>query len=73
MAPTSRSNGCPACGSPLVAIDLPAAGSVLTMRSCGRCEGRWWSRNGEVAELRQVLASVAATRRERRQLVALPG
>jgi Zn-finger nucleic acid-binding protein len=55
---------CPRCSSPLVEIRLAAAASDLVMRSCARCDGRWWSRDGESADLQAVLGSVAQLSRK---------
>ncbi len=55
---------CPRCAAPLVEIRLAAAGSALIMRSCSRCDGRWWSRDGETADLQAVLGSVAQLSRK---------
>ena len=54
---------CPTCGtSNVVAIDLRMAERQVTMRSCGRCDRRWWASEGEKIELPGVL-ELAATRR----------
>ena len=50
---------CPRCSAPLVQIRLASDGSDLVMRSCSRCDGRWWSRDGETADLGDVLGRVA--------------
>jgi hypothetical protein len=55
---------CPRCAAPLVEIRLAAAASNLVMRSCARCDGRWWSRDGEAADLADVLGSVAQLSRK---------
>jgi hypothetical protein len=47
---------CPRCNAPIVEIRLPAN---LVLHSCSNCEGRFWSREGESADLGDVLASVA--------------
>jgi Zn-finger nucleic acid-binding protein len=55
---------CPRCAAPLVEIRLAAAATDLVMRSCSRCDGRWWSRDGESADLSAVLGSVAQLSRK---------
>jgi len=57
-------SSCPRCAAPLVEIRLAAAASNLVMRSCSRCDGRWWSRDGESADLHEVLGSVAQLSRK---------
>ena len=60
----SRSSAtCPTCSSTLVEIQL--AGD-LTMRSCSRCERRWWQQGAGEAELTEVLAAVAVSGGKRR-------
>ena len=49
--------GCPCCDAPLVEINL---GGELQLRSCSRCDQRWWSRGETPARLDQVLSTVAA-------------
>jgi hypothetical protein len=47
---------CPSCLAPLVEIRL---GAELTLRSCSRCDSRFWSRGDEVTDLDGVLSVVA--------------
>jgi Zn-finger nucleic acid-binding protein len=54
---------CPICASPLVSIRLS---DQLAMRSCSRCERRWWRRGGDDAPLTSVLADVSILGRRRR-------
>lgn len=52
---------CPACRSTdLVEIHLRPRGELVTMRSCSRCESRWWHKGGELVSLPSVLEIVAA-------------
>lgn len=47
---------CPSCLAPLVEIRL---GAELTLRSCSRCDSRFWSRGAEATDLDGVLSVVA--------------
>jgi DNA polymerase III alpha subunit (gram-positive type) len=48
---------CPRCKvSQLVEISVHMAGRDVTMRSCSRCDTRWWDSEGERLELPGVLA-----------------
>ena len=49
---------CPICAATLVEITLSGD---LTMRSCSRCERRWWQQGDDAAGLSDVLSVVAAT------------
>lgn len=52
---------CPTCrATTLVGIDLQIKGERVTMRSCARCELRWWEKDGERLALPSVLEFVAA-------------
>jgi hypothetical protein len=53
-------HSCPSCLAPLVEIRL---GAELTLRSCSRCDSRFWSRNDEAIDLDGVLGAVAETGR----------
>ena len=46
---------CPACHGPLVSITLPVEGHQLEMRSCSRCDMRFWRESGEDVDLAAVL------------------
>jgi hypothetical protein len=46
---------CPRCDAPLVEI---AVSPALVLRSCAKCEARWWVRDGSPAGLDDVLAAV---------------
>jgi hypothetical protein len=56
-------HSCPSCLAPLVEIRL---GAELVMRSCSRCDSRFWSHGEAVADLGQVLSVVADEDRGRR-------
>lgn len=56
---------CPRCrNSQLVEINLTVGGEQVTMRSCSRCETRWWEHDGEPMSLEHVRA-LAAPGKER--------
>jgi Zn-finger nucleic acid-binding protein len=64
MAPiTAFARACPICTAPLVHLEL---GGDLHLRSCSRCDTRWWLRGDEPADLEEVLDAVAETGRGRR-------
>ena len=49
---------CPRCsGSRLVEIELVVDQRRVTMRSCSRCDTRWWDSDGKSIPLRSVLDS----------------
>jgi Zn-finger nucleic acid-binding protein len=56
---------CPNCAAPLVHLQM---GDDLLLRSCSRCDSRWWSRGDEPAELDEVLGVVAGSSGRRRVL-----
>ena len=47
------------CRKPLVEIRLASAGA--TLRSCNRCDARWWDKDEEPAPLATVLDSLTGT------------
>ncbi len=48
---------CPWCkASQLVEISVRMGERTVTMRSCSRCDTRWWDSQGEPLELPGVLA-----------------
>jgi len=49
------SSQCPLCKGPLVSITLPVEGRQLEMRSCSRCDVRFWREAGEDVDLAAVL------------------
>jgi hypothetical protein len=48
-------DACPRCRGPLVAIEIRLSGNDLLMRSCSKCDVRWWSSAGEDVDLTGVL------------------
>lgn len=56
---------CPACAVQLVEIRL---GDELVLRSCSRCDRRWWLRGEKPTEIGAVLDVVRAGDRARRPL-----
>jgi hypothetical protein len=49
-------HSCPSCLAPLVEIRL---GADLMLRSCSRCDSRFWSHGDRPADLERVLSVVA--------------
>lgn len=47
---------CPTCAAPLIEIRL---GDELSLRSCSRCDHRWWRRAEVAAGIDEVLGVVA--------------
>ena len=46
---------CPVCrAARIVEIGLTLKGSKVTMRSCSKCETRWWDTDGEKVSLTKV-------------------
>lgn len=37
---------CPGCARPLVSVDIKVEDRTVTMRSCTRCDRRWWVADG---------------------------
>ena len=48
-------NECPTCGGPLVAIALRLTDNELVMRSCSKCDRRFWEADGLDIELAGLL------------------
>jgi len=46
---------CPDCAGPLVTITLQLEGDPLLMRSCSRCDRRFWERDGGDTDLVDLL------------------
>ena len=46
---------CPLCHGPLVCITLPVEGHALEMRSCSRCDTRFWKESGSDVDLAEIL------------------
>ena len=66
MESTQMSNpACPACGSPLVAITINVSAGERTMCSCGRCDQRWWQRDGRLTTLDGVIGELGQLRTRR--------
>ena len=42
----TNDDSCPRCRGPLVVIEIPISGKPLLMRSCSRCDVRYWSDEG---------------------------
>jgi hypothetical protein len=54
---------CPVCrGAHLVQIEISLSGEQVRMRSCSRCDTRWWERGGSQIDLEAVL-ELATVRR----------
>ena len=54
---------CPRCArSMLVEIALTMKERKVTMRSCSKCDSRWWDSDGEALELRNVLDLATVSR-----------
>jgi hypothetical protein len=48
-------DACPRCRGPLVAIEIPISGKALRMRSCSKCDVRFWSEGDKDVDLTDVL------------------
>ena len=46
-ATTPSNDVCPMCGNHVAAVMINVDDSVVTMRSCNRCDQRWWTSDGE--------------------------
>jgi hypothetical protein len=67
MAALRRPEACPRCDAPLVEIRLAPGGAELALRSCSRCEGRWWLRDGKLTDFAGVLVDVQRDRKPARR------
>ena len=56
-APPTPAGPCPVCTAPLVELQL---GRQLVLRSCSRCDHRWWFRAEHPTDLDDVLGVVGA-------------
>ena len=56
---------CPECGGPAVAITLKVDDRLVMMRSCNPCDRRWWSVDGELVEVGDVLGVTGSRSRSR--------
>jgi len=52
---TSFVTACPACDTPMVTITMKLVDDDLLMRSCSRCDTRYWQVNGEEIDLTDML------------------
>ena len=50
---------CVRCGGTLVTITLNVGEGIRTLRSCSRCDHRWWQADGEPILLDGVLADLS--------------
>jgi transcriptional regulator NrdR family protein len=54
---------CEQCGSSVVEIRMTVAGgATVRMRSCARCDRRFWVADGEPVELGDLLEQISPTR-----------
>jgi hypothetical protein len=51
---------CPTCKRPLVTITMTLSDIELQMRSCSKCDRRFWQSDGEDIELTGMLGRVPA-------------
>ena len=40
-------DACPGCGAGAASVAISLDDQVVTMRSCNRCDRRWWTADGE--------------------------
>ena len=59
----SSKRECPRCSQELVAIETEVGEHLLALVSCSRCSTRQWLRDGEDADLVDVLRELQADRR----------
>ena len=64
---SSPAGQCPSCAAPLVHLRVR---DDLALRSCSRCDSRWWMQGDEPADLSTVLDAVAAGRGRRADVSA---
>lgn len=50
MAASDPTDACPGCDGALSAVRINTEERVVTMRSCSRCDRRWWTADGEVVD-----------------------
>ena len=53
--PVTAGTECPSCGAPLVTITINVGAGERTMCSCGKCDKRWWQRDGRLTTLDGVI------------------
>ena len=41
---------CPDCGATVAEVALAVDGRAVQMRSCNRCDRRWWTSDGEAVD-----------------------
>jgi hypothetical protein len=51
---------CAICGTPLAAVGIVSSGRHVVMRSCTRCNRRWWTADGRPVDPTQLFRSPAA-------------
>jgi endogenous inhibitor of DNA gyrase (YacG/DUF329 family) len=47
---------CPTCGRDIIAVLVRTAAPVVAMRSCNRCDLRWWTADGRPADPLELFA-----------------
>lgn len=47
---------CVSCGDPVVAVVVRATPAIVAMRSCNRCDLRWWTADGAPTDPLRVFA-----------------
>ena len=45
-AGTDEAAACPGCGADVAAVVITVESRVVLMRSCNRCDRRWWTADG---------------------------
>ena len=53
--PVPTGAACPSCGAPLVTITINVGAGERVMCSCGKCDLRWWQRDGRLTTLDGVI------------------
>jgi len=46
------------CGDLMVISTRGGDGTQVTLRACGSCDARWWSRDGQLIDLRDLLVDL---------------
>jgi hypothetical protein len=47
---TDFDDSCPGCGAGVAAVVITVEQRVVLMRSCNRCDRRWWTADGEAVD-----------------------
>ncbi len=47
---------CPGCGTGVASVAISLDDEVVTMRSCNRCDQRWWTVGGRAVDPRELFA-----------------